>query len=485
MHKNPSFGLSLVPIVFLVALLCLNVIVFKDDASYGPNQIVLFCTAMLTATLGVFVLKHSYKKIEAKAIHSIETALHALLILLVVGPLISLWILSGVVPTMIYYGVDLINPTFFLPISVIICSLVSMVTGSSWSTAGTVGVALMGIGHALNIPAGMSAGAIVSGSYFGDKLSPLSDTTNLAPAMVGVDLFEHIQHMLYTTLPAIVITLFIFFGFGLFYEVEAKDMIQIESLKAVLKEHYDLNPWLFTLPLTMFALAKKRMPALPVLFVGVCLGVIAGLVFQKELLSSLTGGNVFSYKLYEVLMKTAFSGFESTTGHQVVDKLLSRGGMSSMLNTVWLILMAMIFGGMMEVTGMLNTLVEAILRRVHGVTGLVSSTLGTSLLLNLTASDQYISIVMTGRMFKKVFLKYRLDPKNLSRTVEDGATVTSVLIPWNTCGAYFSSVLGVATLSYLPFAFFNLLCPVVSVLLAATGKTMQPLEEKKYGHYKA
>lgn len=476
MKSIPSKLISSIPVIFLIILLSINVIVFKDESSYGPNQLALFIAAMLTAFIGVFKLKLRYGEIEKKAIASISVSLHAILILLTVGLLISLWILSGVVPAMIYYGVELINPHFFLPVSVIICSIVSMATGSSWSTVGTIGIALIGIGQALGIPDGMVAGAIVSGSYFGDKLSPLSDTTNLAPAMAGTELFKHINHMLYTTVPSISLTILIFLGIGFFYQGEGNNPEAIINLKRTLENYYNITPWLFTLPLFVFFLVKRKVPALPALFTGALLGILCAVVFQMDLLVKLGDGNLGVQNFYKVITETAFSGFKSNTENAIVDKLLSRGGMSSMLNTVWLILMAMIFGGMMEVTGMLNSLAQGILKCVSGVTSLVASTIGTSIFLNVTTSDQYISIVVTGRMFKNSYKDYNLDPRNLSRAVEDGATVTSVLVPWNTCGAYFSSVMGVATLTYLPFAFFNILSPLMSIVIAASGKTMMPLE---------
>ena len=479
MNRAPSILVSLIPVVFLVILLSINVMIFSDDSSYGPNQLALFCAAMLTAFIGVFKLKLRYGDIEKKAVASISISLQAIFILLIVGPLISLWILSGVVPAMIYYGLELINPHFFLPVSVIICSIVSMATGSSWSTVGTIGIALVGVGQALAIPEGMVAGAIVSGAYFGDKLSPLSDTTNLAPAMAGTELFKHIRHMLYTTIPSITLTILIFLIIGIFYQGEGSDAEDIMTLKTTLENTFNLSPLLFALPLIVFVLVKKKVPAMPALFAGVLLGVVCALIFQMDLLIKLSDGEFSFSSFYKIVTEAAFAGYKSSTGDAIVDKLLSRGGMSSMLNTVWLILMAMVFGGMMEVTGMLNSLALGILKFVRGVTSLVASTVATSIFLNLTTSDQYISIVVTGGMFKKSYRDYNLDPKNLSRAVEDSATVTSVLIPWNTCGAYFSSVLGVATLTYLPFAFFNLISPLMSIAIAASGKTMDPLLEEE------
>ncbi len=475
MTKQPALSVALTPAIILIVLLSFNVYVFKDNSSYGPNQLALLFSAVITAMIGVFHLKLNYAEIEKKAIDSIGVALQAMLILLVVGALIAIWILNGVVPTMIFYGVKLISPAVFLPVALVICSIVSLATGSSWSTVGTVGIALIGIGQALGIPEGMVAGAIVSGAYFGDKMSPLSDTTNLAPAMAGTGLFTHIRHMVYTTVPSITIAFIIFVILGIFYSGDKIDSQDINTLTTVIDSNFNISLWLFSLPLIVFILVKKKVPALPALLAGTILGIVYALFFQQELLARLVGEQLSFTKLYEVVLRISFDGFTSTTGNQLVDKLFTRGGMSGMLNTIWLILMAMIFGGMMEVTGMLARIAEAILRMVSGVTSLVASTIGTSIFLNLTTSDQYISIVVTGRMFKGAYRDQGLHPKNLSRAVEDGGTVTSVLVPWNTCGAYFSSVMGVATLTYLPFAFFNLISPIMSIIVAASGKTMEAL----------
>lgn len=479
MAKKPSLSVSLFPIVFLVGLLGLNVVLFKDDASYGPNQMALLLTAFLTAVIGVFHLKIPYKDLEKQTLASIGVSLQAIVILLVVGSLIGIWILNGVVPAMIFYGVKLINPSIFLPVTLIICSIVSMATGSSWSTVGTVGIALIGIGDTLGIPLGMVGGAIVSGAYFGDKMSPLSDTTNLAPAMAGADLFDHIRHMVFTSGPAIAISLILFSVLGFFYSGDQIDVYNIETVLSFIKKEYNITLWLFTLPIIVFMLVKMKVSALPALAVGTLLGAVYALVFQNDHITRIVGEQLSFTSTYQVILKTSFLGHVSETGNEVIDKLFTRGGMSGMLNTVWLILTAMIFGGMLEGTGILDRIALAVLRGVKNVTTLVASTVGTAFFLNLTTSDQYISIVVSGKMFKSAYEKYNLAPKNLSRAVEDGATVTSVLVPWNTCGAYFSTVMGVATLTYLPFAFFNILSPIISIAVAASGKTMDKLDETK------
>lgn len=477
-EKTPSLKVSLIPVIFLVILLTLNVFLFKDDSSYGPNQMALLGAAMVAALIGVFVLKQPYKELESKALDTLGVSSQAVLILLIVGALIGIWILNGVVPTMIYYGIEMINPKIFLPVSLVICSVVSVATGSSWSTAGTVGIALIGVGKTLGIPEGMVAGAIVSGAYFGDKMSPLSDTTNLAPAMAGSELFEHIRHMVYTTGPAIVLAFIMFGVLGIFYSGDQISSAEIDNVLQIIKSNFNISPFLFILPLIVVVLVTKRVPAVPSLLIGTLLGAVFAVVFQFDLLERITNSDLTWTSGYKVILKTSFSGFQIESGNEMIDKLFNRGGMSGMLNTVWMIIMAMIFGGMMEVTGMLNTIAKAILNMVGGVTSLVTATIGSGIFLNLTTSDQYIAIVVTGRMFKSAYAKFGLKPKNLSRAVEDGSTVTSVLVPWNTCGAYFSTVLGVATLTYLPFAFFNLLSPICSIIIAASGKTMEKIEDE-------
>lgn len=477
MDKRPSLRLSLVPVIFLITLLVLNVWLFKDDSSYGPNQLALLLAGFLTMGIGVFVLKQDYKTLEKAAMDTVGVSLQALMILLIVGSLISIWIFNGVVPTMIYYGIKLLSPVVFLPICLVLCAIVSLATGSSWSTVGTIGIALIGIGKTLGVPEAIVAGAIVSGSYFGDKMSPLSDTTNLAPTMAGTDLFTHIKHMSYTTGWAFGISFILYAVIGIFYSADTLNAAQIQEVCHVIEKNFNVTLWLFLLPFGVGLLVVKKVPALPALAIGTFVGALFIVIFQYDLLVQKINGDVGFVSIYKEILQTAFGGFKIDSGNAMIDKLFSRGGMSSMLNTIWLILMAMIFGGILEATGMLHKIADSILKLVSGVTSLVAATVGSAMLINITASDQYISIVVTGKMFKKAYRQYGLHPKNLSRAVEDGGTVTSVLIPWNTCGAYFSGVMGVATLAYLPFAFFNILSPICSVIVAATGKTMDKLEE--------
>lgn len=467
--RQPGLVLSLVPLLFLIMLLALNIYLFKDSATAGPNQLALAAAAALAAVISLFVLKIDYKTMEEKMIQAIGLSLQAVLILLVVGMLIGLWILSGVVPSMIYYGIQIVNPSWFLPVTCLICCVVSIATGSSWSTGGTVGIALMGIGEAIGMPKEIVAGAVISGAYFGDKLSPLSDTTNLAPAMAGTDLFTHVRYMLYTTVPSILIALVGFTIVGLNYSTTALDLHQVTELTDALDKTFWISPITFVLPLFVILMVAKKVPALPALFLGALGGALLALCTQHELYAKLTGEEFTLLGAWKKTIEIGHGGFKIETGVATIDSLLSRGGMASMLNTVWLIMMAMTFGGIMEMSGMLGRIAEAILSVVRGTASLIAATIASCFTINLTAADQYLAIVVPGRMFRKAYEKQGLAPENLSRSLEDAGTLTSVLVPWNTCGAYFAGVLGVSTLSYAPWTFFNLVNPVVAIVIAAVG----------------
>jgi NhaC family Na+:H+ antiporter len=468
-HAKPSLGLSLLPPAFLLALLTANVALFRDAASSGPNQIALLLTAMFCGLLGRTVLRMPYREFELRAIRSIVLAMEALIILLIVGALIGLWILSGIVPTMIFYGIQVIHPIVFPVVACLVCSVVSLAIGSSWSTMGTVGVALVGIGGALGFPLGLVAGAVVSGAYFGDKMSPLSDTTNLAPAAAGSELFIHIRNMVYTTAPAYAITVFAFTVIGFFFTPGEYHADQVQGILDSLSGQFNIHAYLLLVPVIVIVLASRKMPAIPALVIGGLLGAACAVVFQPQRLLN-EDGVLSITSAYGAILDTAYGGFSLESGNAAVDGLLSRGGMTNMFATVSLIIAAMLFGGMMEATGMLPRIAEAILRYVRGAGSLVAATLGTCITFNILAAEQYLAIVVPGRMFRPAYKQYGLDPRNLSRALEDAGTVTSVLVPWNTCGAFAASVLGVSTLTYLPFAFFNLLCPIVAVTLAAMHK---------------
>lgn len=478
---TPNLLSSLLPVLLLISLLIANITLFGGDAALGPNQFVLLVAGMAAMAIGVWTYKQPYKKIESQIVTSISLSLQAVLILILVGALIGLWILSGVVPTMIYYGLKLINPTIFLPVACIICCIVSISTGSSWSTSGTVGIALIGIGKALGIPDGMIAGAIISGAYFGDKLSPLSDTTNLAPAMAGTDLFTHVRHMMYTTIPAITIAITGFFILGIWYHGGASSSTNVDQVLQVMQSNFNITPWLFLVPIIVIAMIVKKMPAIPAMLLAILISILAAVIFQQDLMAKFlaTHDKPFTSRgVFEIVVMAASKGFGSNSAYSfqtelsTINELFNRGGMFGMMNTVWLILMAMIFGGTMEGTGMLQKIAFSIMRLVRNTGTLIGATLASAIFVNIVACDQYLAILLPGRMYRTAFLKFGLHPKNLSRALEDAGTVTSVLIPWNSCAAYNSGVLGVDTLTYLPYCFFNLSSPLISGFCAGFNITI-------------
>jgi len=476
--KTPSLLISLLPIFFLIVFLAINVIIYKDDSSYGPNQIALLLAAAFTGILGLR-LGYKWEDLQDGMVKSISSAMAAILILLMIGALSGTWLISGVVPAMIYYGLEILNPTIFLFAACIVSAIVSLATGSSWSTAATVGIALIGIGKAMGIHEGLVAGAVISGAYFGDKMSPLSDTTNLAPAMAGTDLFTHIKYMAYTTGPSIIITLVIFLIWGFTLDTST-DVSQIAQVQEAIASKFNINLGLFLVPASVIFLIIKKVPALPALLIGSLLGGVFALIFQPHLVNEISGITDSSWQAnYGAVIKAMFTDTNFVTGNEILDKesLLSSGGMKGMLNTIWLILTAMVFGGVMECTGMLKTIAQSIIKKVKSTGSLVASTAATCITFNMTASDQYIAIVVPGRMFASTYRERGLAPENLSRTLEDSGTVTSVLIPWNTCGAYQSGVLGVATLDYLPYCFFNILSPIMTISFAYLNIKIRKLDK--------
>ncbi len=464
-YRHPSFFESIFPIIFLVILLSINVSIFKDDALSGSIQIVLILSSAV-ASLVAMRLGFKWKDIQKGIVKSIDSSLPSILILFLVGSLAGSWMLSGIVPAMIYYGIQILNTKIFLFAACIISIIVSMATGSSWTTTATIGIALIGIGKALNISEGLIAGSILSGAYFGDKMSPLSDTTNLAPAVAGGDLFSHIRYLMYTTLPSIVICLIIFILMGL-TNVNDIDLNNTEIILSSISDKFYISPVLFVVPLVVILLIYKKVQAVPSLFIGVFLGSIFALIFQTNLVYEIsqTGDSGWT-SLFVGTMKSLYGTITITTSSDMVNELLTSSGMYGMLGTIWLIISAMIFGGVMEKAGFLNSIAAIILKKVNSTGSLVTSTAGSCIFFNLTASDQYMSIVVPGRMFSAIYKNKNLAPENLSRTLEDSGTVTSVLVPWNTCGAYHASVLNVATLTYLPYCFFSLISPIMTILVA-------------------
>jgi len=473
----PPLGIALIPIFFLIALLAINISIFGDDGLSGSNQIVLILSgavaALLAGSQGV-----SWKVMRAGVLKSIDSSMGAILILLLIGSLAGTWMISGVVPTMIYYGLKILNPTIFLFAACVISAVVSLATGSSWSTIATVGIALFGIGKALGLEEGVIAGSIISGAYFGDKMSPLSDTTNLAPAVAGTDLFTHIRYMTYTTIPSMLITLLIFLIWGFNLDI-ANESVDISHILHAIEQKFWVHWSLLVVPLIVIFMIVKGVAALPALLAGTLLGILAALLTQSPLIVELGGGNAVWQTYYEVLMKAVYTSTQITTSEPVVTDLLSTKGMAGMLPTIWLILSAMVFGGIMESSRMLEAITRHIVRMAHSTGALIASTAGTCIFFNITASDQYLSIVVPGRMFADTYRQRGLAPENLSRTLEDSGTVTSVLVPWNTCGATQSSVLGVATLTYAPFAFFCLLSPLMTMLFGFLNIKIRYLKENQ------
>ena len=468
-HKHsPTLLQALLPVLFLVVLLSVNVITFGDGGLGGPNQMALLLAAAMALGIGV-LNRQRFDELLDHVVRSITTALSALLILLMIGALAGTWLISGTVPAMIDHGLLLLSPRFFLFAAAMVCAVVSLATGSSWSTAATVGIALMGIGKALGFSDGLVAGAVISGAYFGDKLSPLSDTTNLAPAVVGTDLFSHIRYMMNTTIPSMAIALLLFLGIGLFMDTAAEAQ-DLDGLRAAIEGRFAIGWWCYLPPLAVVLMIWRKVPALPALFIGVLLGAGVALVFQQEVLRSLIPSGVLDASgAYVAVLSAMVDKVQVTTGQPLVDELLTAKGMRGMLDTIWLILCAMTFGGAMEGAGLLQRITREVMRLVSGDASLIATTAASSVFVNVTASDQYLSIVVPGRMYASVYRDRGLDPKLLSRTLEDAGTVTSPLVPWNTCGAYQSSVLGVATMAYLPFCFFNLLSPLMTVFQGWIG----------------
>ena len=476
MKQKPTLplGIALLPVLVLVLLLSVNVGIYGDDALSGSNQFILLLGGAVAALIG-FRQNISYKEMLTQVAENLKSVTGAILILLFVGALAGTWLLSGIIPAMIYYGLQLLHPTYFLAACIIICALISVATGSSWTTSATVGIALIGIGKAMGLPVGMIAGAVISGAYFGDKMSPLSDTTNLAPAMAGGELFTHIRYMALTTVPTISVTLLVFLIIGFTQQPEA--VVQTDSLLIAIKERFTINPLLFLAPVVVIIMIAKKTPPLVALLIGTLLGVLFALIFQQPLLTLLSNQDIVTWAdSYKVIMDAITVSTTIETSHPLLNDLFQSGGMAGMLGTIWLIICAMVFGGIMDAIGALQTISGALLKWAKNTFQLFASTVASCLAINITASDQYLSIVVPGKMFDKAYKNRGLAPENLSRTLEDSGTVTSVLVPWNTCGAYQSGVLGVSVAEYFVFAIFNWLSPFTTLLYAAIGYKIKQLK---------
>lgn len=452
---------ALIPIVITIGLLMYAVLpVFEVGQDV---HIPLILGALIAAIVAVTRLGYTWKEVENGIVSTISDTMQAILILAIIGMIIGTWILGGIVPTLIYYGLQILSPGFFLIAACLLCCIVSLATGSSWTTAGTVGIALMGVAAGLGINPGAAAGAIISGAYFGDKMSPLSDTTNLAPAMAGADLFDHVRHMVYTTGVSLAIALIGFGILGAGYAGKELDTSAINEILTLMSENFVINPLLLVVPIIVIVMVARKVPAIPGLFIGTLLGGLAAMIFQ--------GAD------FAGVMDAMQNGVVSETGNEMLDSLLSGGGYQSMMWTISLILAALTFGGILEKTGMLETIGKTVLGYAKSTGALVTATIFTSIFTNALAGDQYLALVLPGKMYKDEFHKRGLAPRNLSRCLEDAGTLTSPLIPWNTCGAAMSTYLGVPTIEYLPYCFLNLVNPVVSIIFGFTGITMMKLED--------
>jgi len=462
--KAPSFVDAFIPLIALVIMLSASVTYFADNSSFGPNQIALLLAMGIAIVIG---LKNGYTwaTIEKAIVHGISISLGAILILLTVGALIGTWLLSGTVPTMVYYGLQIIDPSWFYAAACLVCGIVAMSIGSSWTTAATVGVAFIGIANGFEMSTAVTAGAVISGAYFGDKLSPLSETTNLAPAVAGSELFAHIRYMLWTTIPSISIALVLFLIIGFDHSSSnAGSTESIETLTNTLESTYYISAFnLIPLAVLLF-IAYKKMPAFPAVAIGAIIGAIWAGIFQQDLILTMAEEGVSNSKAFITVIWTAFfDGVVVNTGNTEIDELLSRGGMSSMLNTIWLVMCALSFGAVLEHLGMLKKFVDSILAAAKSTGSLIASTVATCIGTNLITADQYMAIVMPGRMYKEEFQRRELHPTVLSRTLEDSGTITSPLIPWNTCGAFMFGALALTSYEYIFYCFFNLISPILAI----------------------
>jgi len=465
-HKNPTMLDAIAPIVVLIIMLSFSVYLYGDDSSYGANQIALILSACIAA---IIAIKNGYtwKEVETGIVKGIGMGMSAILILLAVGALIGTLIMSGTVPAMIYFGLNILSPSIFYFTACVICAIAALSIGSSWTVAGTLGVALMGIATGLGLSPAVTAGAIISGAYFGDKMSPLSDTTNLAPAIAGTDLFSHIRHMVWTTGPSLVIALIIFLIMGLNSNAEG-NADGLALIQSTLQNTFNITAISFVPIVVIFILAYKKMPAFPTILIGALLAGLFSIILQPKVVSTFVNEPELSNSLTMLsgVWTALHSGFVLDSGVPMVDDLLTRGGMASMLNTIWLVVCALTFGAVLETAQLLNKIVEKVLTFANSTGSLIITTIATCIGINIIAADQYISIVLPGRMYRAEFKRRKLAARNLSRALEDSGTITSPLIPWNTCGAYMSASLGIATFSYLPFCFFNLANPIIAIIYA-------------------
>ena len=475
MRNMMKYILSLTPVVFLIVFLSIVIHVYGIDALSGPSQLVLIVSTGIAVLIAMLYFHKTWKELETEINHSVGSIGSPIVILLLIGLLSGTWMVSGIVPMLIYYGMQIINPHVFLITSCLISAIVSVMTGSSWTTVATIGVALMGIGKAQGFSDGWTAGAILSGAYFGDKMSPLSDTTVLASSLCGTPLFTHIKYMTITTVPSFTITLIIFLTAG--FLVPSAASIDTSAFTLALSSKFNLSLWLLLVPIATGWMIYKKMPAIIVLFASSVIAIIFAVIFQPHILAEvsgmsrngMTGASPSILVLFKGAMVSCFGSTAIDSGFKPVNDLLATRGMAGMLNTVWIILCAICFGGVLKASGMLANIVSLVIPLTRTRVGLVASTVVSGIFFNATAADQFLSIMLNASMFGEIYKKEGYEPRLLSRSIEDSSTVTSVLIPWSTCGMTQSTVLNVSTLTYLPYCFFNILAPITSIIIAATG----------------
>ena len=460
--KSPTLKIALIPLISMAFFLFIGIFVLETEP-----QIPVLLSAVVSGIVAVY-LGFSWKEIENGITAGVALSIQALLILIVLGALIATWLASGIVPAMIYYGLDILSPEWFLPLAVVITSAVALTAGNAWAAAGTIGIAVMGVGLILGYNPAMVAGAVISGAYFGDKISPLSETTNMASGILGVDLLTHIRYMLYTTIPSWVITVILFLILGMFYGGNADNVSEIAELQAKMDEIFIISPWLMLVPITVLGLIAMKVPAIPGLIIGVLLGAIVAVAVQDE--------------TFKATFDMMIVGFEKETGHDIINELLNNGGIESMMPTVALVMLAMSLGGILELTGILSTIVNSLQRFARSTGSLIATTVASSVVTNVVTCDQYLSILMPGRMYVKAYEEQGLQPKCLSRTIEDAGTMTSPLIPWNTCGAFMATTLGVATIEYAPFVFISILSPIIAIIYGYTGFKIARIVKKPFSN---
>ena len=466
--KTPSALVALIPLAVLILLLALTIHLFGGDAIAGGSQLSLLTASAVCTMLAMGIYRTKWQTLEDAIIANMRSATPAIIILLLIGAIAGTWMASGIIPTLIYYGLKILHPSIFLPASCIICAVISLLTGSSWTTIATIGVALMGVGRALGFEDGWIAGAIISGAYFGDKISLMSDTTVLASSTVEVPLFTHIKYMLITTTPSLLIALVVFAVVG--FSGATATVADTLTIEASLQQAFNISPWLLIVPLVTGLLIAKKLPAIVTLFASALMAAVAMIIAQPDIVQQIAQTDVASaLNSFKAVVQVVTTSSSIETHNELLNNLVATRGMSGMMDTIWLIICAMCFGGVMYGSGMLSALSQIFLRLARRTVSVVGSTVCSGLFFNLATGDQYISIILTGRLFHQLYDERKLEGRLLSRSVEDSATVTSVLIPWNSCGMTQSTVLGVATLTYMPYCIFNIVSPLMSIIVAAIG----------------